>query len=191
MAGTMTRPHALVPTGVAADEVRASQLAEALVSHRRGIGRLFGNGICPAMGGLSALADACAFGARFRMASAALWKATIAWSSAGGSMIADVRGSGRIVRSAMVGGNRRLSSTTSVMKPFSGSDETVLKQRRFSLSIVKDRVSSCWMSCSIRFTANLSGLPFRAWQGREQEDDRGHRGPTCFFQHQHLPGPCC
>jgi len=67
----------------AANEVGASQLklTAGFVSHRRGIGRLFGNGICPPIGGSFALADACAFGARFRMASAALWKAATAWSS--------------------------------------------------------------------------------------------------------------
>ena len=59
-----------------------SKLTAGFVSHRRGIGRLFGNGICPPIGGSFALADACAFGARFRMASAALWKAATAWSSA-------------------------------------------------------------------------------------------------------------
>jgi len=41
----------------------------------RGIGRLFGNGICPVIGGSPVLADASAYDARLRIASAARSKA--------------------------------------------------------------------------------------------------------------------
>ena len=41
--------------------------------HGRAIGRLFGNGIGPVIGGPSSPADARVFGARLRIASAASW----------------------------------------------------------------------------------------------------------------------
>ena len=85
VAGDQLRTHSAIPLSELPPmkwEPPNSKLTAGFVSHRRGIGRLFGNGICPPIGGSFALADACAFGARFRMASAALWKAATAWSSA-------------------------------------------------------------------------------------------------------------
>jgi hypothetical protein len=74
-------------------------------SHRRGIGRLFGNGICPVIGGSSAAASA--FSARLRIAAAARWKAAVARSSALGrrSITVGVPMSGPVTWGA-VGGNR-------------------------------------------------------------------------------------
>jgi len=43
-------------------------LGRASLSYGRGIGRFFGNGICPVIGGSSVPADACAFSARLRIA---------------------------------------------------------------------------------------------------------------------------
>jgi hypothetical protein len=60
----------------------ALDLGRASLSYGRGIGRFFGNGICPVIGGSSVPADACAFSARLRIAAAARWKAAAACSSA-------------------------------------------------------------------------------------------------------------
>jgi hypothetical protein len=49
-------------------------------NHGRGIGRFFGNGICPVIGG--SMADARAFGNGLRIAAAAFWKAAAAFASA-------------------------------------------------------------------------------------------------------------
>jgi hypothetical protein len=57
---------------------RASALP---LSHRRGIGRLFGKGICPMIGSSSVPADACRSGACLRIAAAARSKAAFACSS--------------------------------------------------------------------------------------------------------------
>jgi hypothetical protein len=61
---------------------RAKMHQRASLSHGRGIGRLFGNGICPVIGGSSVPADACAYCARLRIAAAARWKAAAACCSA-------------------------------------------------------------------------------------------------------------
>jgi hypothetical protein len=74
-------------------------------THGRGIGRLFGNGICPVIGG--SLADASAFGNGLRIAAAACWKAAAAFSSALGrrSMFVGVPVWGPFISGA-IGGNR-------------------------------------------------------------------------------------
>ena len=69
-------------------------------SHGRGIGRFFGNGICPVIGG--SLADASAFGNGLRIAAAACWKAAAAFSSTLGRRSMFV---GPFI-SGTVGGNR-------------------------------------------------------------------------------------
>ena len=55
-----------------------SVAAARLCTGYRGIGRLFGNGICPVIGGSS---EARVFGALLRIASAACWNAAAAFSS--------------------------------------------------------------------------------------------------------------